>query len=76
MISEAHATPAIETHLTKPEMKAASGTISRPRAFLAQERSKAAMMFAAASHTLASANICPGQILRRSSQRSGIGLNG
>lgn len=50
-------------YLTKPEMNTASGTIARPRGSFANVRSMVAMMFAAASHMLDSANACPGQML-------------
>ena len=45
------------THLTNPEMKVGSGIMSRPKLSFAKVRSIVAMMFAAASHMLASANI-------------------
>ena len=53
-------------YLTNPETKLASGMISRPNLSLAKEISMVAIIFAAASHTLASAKAWPGHILKES----------
>ena len=53
-------------YLTNPETKLASGMISRPNLSLAREISMVAIMFAAASQTLASAKAWPGHILKES----------